>query len=363
MRDARALCQTVARLQQERDDVGFLLTGPENIIREKPDHIVDLQTEVLPLDNPTSVGAFLREWRPDLAVVSRKPLPPRLSQNAAEKMPLILVNFDGSGGTAGPWQKVLGAERRVLRQFSHILVPDEEVAQAVRRSGAETSRVEVTGWLQECMPPLPCDQSEHDRLSAFLGGRPLWLAAGTVADEEPEILRAHRQVSRLSHRLLLVLLPDDPKRGARLAGHLVSEGWAVALRSEGDLPVDDAQIYIADKPDEFGLWYRLAPLSFMGASLVRGPGRDPFEAASLGSAVLSGPNVQGFRDAYERLGIAQAAKLVRNADQLAKAVEALLAPHHAAAMAHAAWELASRGAEVTDRLIDLVITSLDDRGL
>ncbi len=363
LRDARALCHAAARLRDERDDLAILLTRPPGLTQDMIPPLPGLLTDRLPAPEAGEVAAFLKEWHPDLAIWSRGPLQPRLITAAAQDMPIILLNFDGAAAPAGPLQRMLGAEKRLLRQFTRILAPTPEIAQAVRRNGAESTRVEVAGWLQESMPPLPVDAQEHEALAAALGGRPLWLAAGTVPQEEPDLLRAHRQVSRLSHRLLLVLLPESAERGPELAGQLVTQGWRVALRSEGELPQPETQIYVADRSDELGLWYRLAPVSFLGASLARGPGRDPFEAASLGSAVIHGPNVAAFRDAYERLGSADAARLVRNAGQLAEAVEVLLAPHHAAAMAHAAWDIASRGAEVTDRLIEIVMTSLDDRGL
>ena len=52
---------------------------------------------------------------------------------------------------------------------------------------------------------------------------------------------------------------------------------------------------------------------------------------------------------------------MRDTDTLAAAVQALLPPDSAAAMAHAAWEVASRGAEVTDRVVEMVLDTLDRR--
>ena len=50
-------------------------------------------------------------------------------------------------------------------------------------------------------------------------------------------------------------------------------------------------------------------------------------------------------------------------DSLARAVEFLLAPDMVAAMATAAWELTTAGAEATDRIVHLTMDALDARGV
>ena len=53
-------------------------------------------------------------------------------------------------------------------------------------------------------------------------------------------------------------------------------------------------------------------------------GQNPLEPAMLDTAVISGPNVQNFREAYERLIDAGAAKIVEDRDGLAGEVNFLL---------------------------------------
>ena len=75
----------------------------------------------------------------------------------------------------------------------------------------------------------------------------------------------------------------------------------MALRSEGKLPEPGTDIYIADTIGELGLFYALAPVAFIGGSLVPHGGQNPVEAIKLGAAVLTGPNWQNFRDSYTEL--------------------------------------------------------------
>jgi 3-deoxy-D-manno-octulosonic-acid transferase len=69
--------------------------------------------------------------------------------------------------------------------------------------------------------------------------------------------------------------------------------------------------------------------------------------------------VTNFVDIYQRLTEAGAARLVTGPDTLSEAVHELMNPDKAASMAHAAWEVVSQGAEVTDRALDAIFHRLD----
>ena len=101
-------------------------------------------------------------------------------------------------------------------------------------------------------------------------------------------------------------------------------GHNTALRSAGELINDNVDIYVADTLGELGLFFRLAPISFMGKSLVNLGGQNPLEPARLGSAVLFGPHMWNFPDITETLLAAGAAEVVCNPDELTEALNRLL---------------------------------------
>ena len=76
---------------------------------------------------------------------------------------------------------------------------------------------------------------------------------------------------------------------------------------------------------ELGLIYRLAPVVFVGGSLVRHGGQNPIEPAKLGAAILHGPHVWNFAELYEALDNARGAELVSDAARLTAGLGALLA--------------------------------------
>jgi 3-deoxy-D-manno-octulosonic-acid transferase len=63
--------------------------------------------------------------------------------------------------------------------------------------------------------------------------------------------------------------------------------------------------------------YRIAPIVFLGGSLVRHGGQNPIEAAKLGAAIVHGPHIWNFAPIYTALDAAGGAELVTDTGKLA----------------------------------------------
>jgi 3-deoxy-D-manno-octulosonic-acid transferase len=208
---------------------------------------------------------------------------------------------------------------------------------------------------------LPCNERERRDLAATLGSRPVWLAGDLPMAELPEVIAAQRAASRSAHRLLVIVAPRDGADGPAMARRMAEAGLRVTARADGAEPEEAAQAYLAEGTGEMGLWLRLAPLSYVGGTLAGPGGRNPFEAAALGSAILHGPRTAPWETHWQRLAAAGAARLVRTGAELGGAVESLLAPDRVAAMAHGAWDVATQGADAVARAADVIREALDAR--
>ena len=105
---------------------------------------------------------------------------------------------------------------------------------------------------------------------------------------------------------------------------LAARGLRSARRRRGEPITDETDVYLADTMGELGLFYGLAGIAFVGGSLVAKGGHNPFEAARLGCAVLHGPDIGNCAGMAAQLAAAGAAETVSDADELARAVAALL---------------------------------------
>ena len=143
---------------------------------------------------------------------------------------------------------------------------------------------------------------------------------------------------------------------------LRDKGWEVGQSSAGQNAEEAIQILVADGGDEHGLWYRLAPITFIGGTIdPTARPSDPYAPATLGSAVLHGPNLGASPARFQRLAEAGACLRVESADQLGAAVQRLLAPDKAAELAQAGWKVTTESAHVIERLVELINETLDDR--
>lgn len=338
---AQGLSELARRLTEE-DGLTVLGTGAAGAVAPPAEHLAD-------------VKAFLDYWRPELIAVSEGEVRPTLFHEAeARRIPVLLLDGREPALPVGRDGWFPGLLRGALATVRTVLAVDEGAARAFRRAGA--LQVEVAGRMEEQSTALPCLEAERAALAALMATRPVWLAADVPAGEEAAVMQAHRAALRLAHRLLLILVPQDPARAPELAKHMQEvEGWTVALRCRDEEPDPETEVYIVDNPQEYGLWYRLAPVTFLGGSLAgQGAARNPMEPAALGSAILHGPRAGGYGTAFGRLGAARAARAVASGADLAEALGDLLAPDKAARLAQAAWAVSSDGAEVTDSVLDLI---------
>jgi 3-deoxy-D-manno-octulosonic-acid transferase len=125
--------------------------------------------------------------------------------------------------------------------------------------------------------------------------------------------------------LLTVIVPRHPNRGEAIAAVIAASGLHVSLRSHEDLPTATTDIYVADTMGELGLFYRLAPIVFMGGSLVEHGGQNPIEAIKLGTAIVHGPHVFNFTDVYDALDSVGGAKQAGTREALVKQIGQWLA--------------------------------------
>jgi len=360
--ESLALLELIRQLLDEREDLTILVTtGTVSSAGVMADRLPERAIhQYLPLDARAFVRRFLDHWHPDVAVWTESELWPALiCETHALGIPMLLLNARMSKASHDRWRFLRGMARSLLNRFDRALVQDDLTAIYLRRLGLPLERMEVTGTLKEGAAALPVDASDLATMRSEIGGRPVWVASSTHPGEEEKVLEAHRIALRSNPRLLLILVPRHANRGDEIAELLETGHWTFTRRSIGEGPEAEAPVYLADTMGELGLWYRLAPVSFVGGSWEPIGGHNPFEPAALGSAILHGPYVTNFIDIYQRLTEARAARLVSAPQSLAEAVDDLLSPDRAAAMAHAAWEVVSSGADVTERAKAVLLEVLD----
>ncbi|MCK0141295.1 glycosyltransferase N-terminal domain-containing protein [Aliiroseovarius sp. F20344] len=357
--DNEALISLLSPLRAEMGEVTFLVTvqdahflGPDapGFVQQNP-----------PKLDASSISAFLDHWKPDIAIWAGSDIEPLFVSTLDEKStPMLWVNAVPPQERGLTHRFKLGSMRDFLAKIDTVLPMNGAAKQEFIRLGVTADKLRMTGQLLPFSQVPGCDAEERDLIAQKMDARPVWLAVGVDKAELDAILAAHRTLIRKSHRLLLVLIPNEPSLASDLAVTLEQENWIISTRDRDTYPHRDDQIFVVDRGDECGLWMHLASISFIGGTLADGAHQNPLESAGLGSVVLYGPNGGRHAASFERLRNAGAARKVNDAATLAIEIEHLLAPDKAAEMAIAAWDVTTKGADVSEYLVSHLLELLDE---
>ncbi|MBX3519478.1 MAG: 3-deoxy-D-manno-octulosonic acid transferase [Xanthobacteraceae bacterium] len=279
--------------------------------------------QYIPLDAPQFLQSFLDHWQPGLALIAESEFWPNLLLETSNRsIPIVLVNGRLSQRSFSRWKYVKNNAAALLSAFDLCLAQDRDVAERLQQLGAP--RVLTTGNLKFDVPPPPADAADMQEMIRTVHGRPVFLAASTHRGEDEDIVDAHIEVMQKVPDLLTIIVPRHPERGGEIAELVQDYQLVPAMRSRNHLPDRGTNIYVADTLGELGLFYRLAPIVFMGGSLIKHGGQNPIEPAKLDNAILHGPYVHSFTSIYSELNRRHAAATVTDAQSLAASLLRLL---------------------------------------
>lgn len=277
--------------------------------------------QFVPVDTPAAVKRFVDYWKPDAALwIESEFWPNLLSEIAAHKIPLILINGRVSDRSFERWRKFPAFCRELQGLFTKSFGQTDEDARRLRVLGAKDAA--CVGNLKFAAGDLPYDADEFAKLEKQIANRPCWIAASTHEGEEEQL--AFVQNALKTKNALMILAPRHPKRGDEIEKLLKPAGLSVARRSRGEDIAPDTAVYLADTIGEMGLFYRLAQIAFVGGSLVAFGGQNIIEPARLGKAVVCGKYMMNFKEIVAKAVAADALTVVEDKKELAQTLDALL---------------------------------------
>lgn len=278
--------------------------------------------QYVPLDLKFSIKRFIAYWHPDAAITAESEIwPTTMAELARRNIPQIRVNGRMSDRSFDRWTRHAKFAELLFGKLSLVVARSDVDAERYRDLGAWP--VVVSGNLKGDNDPPPCDEGVLNSLRAQIGARPTWAAICTFEGEEEGAAFVHRAL-KPRHGQLTILVPRHPERGDAIEAMLQEKGLTVARRSRNDVITPETDVFLGDTIGEMGLYLRLTEISFVGRSLSAEGGQNPMESAMLDCAILSGPNVQNFRETYQHMVRRGGVRMVRDMEMLAKAVHYLL---------------------------------------
>jgi 3-deoxy-D-manno-octulosonic-acid transferase len=280
----------------------------------------------VPVDTAKATQAFIAGWKPDLAVFVEGEIWPNLliaARGAGIK--IALINARMTAKSAANWAKKQASARFLFNGFDLVLPADERTKMGLSR--LRSAPIGTVGNLKLAASPPKIDLDVLAQVRQAIGNRPTWLAASTHAGEEKVLIMAHNALTMAAPDALLILAPRHPERANDIEVDCRMAGIVPMRRSKGQVPAAHDPIWLWDTMGELGLAMALAPVTFMGGSLVAGVGgHNPVEPAQMGSAIVSGALVHNFENLYQDLEDEGGARIIEDpmSDRIAMAIAGLL---------------------------------------
>ncbi len=301
----------------------LLTTGTVTSAKVVRDRLgTDVIHQYVPLDMKPAISRFLEYWHPDLAIMAESEIwPMTILELGKRHIPQVLVNGRISDRSFPRWKRRHAVADAIFENFALVIAQSELDADRFSTLGALP--VLVSGNLKVDTDAPPADSAALRGYLDQIQGRRTWAAISTFDGEEAAAGEVHRLLKERTG-LLTIVVPRHPERGDAIAEMLEAKGLKVARRTRGDALTPETDVFLGDTIGEMGLYLRMTEIAFVGRSLFAEGGQNPLEPAMLGCAILSGGNVQNFREAYQQLARNGSAKMVRDTEMLAKGVHYLL---------------------------------------
>lgn len=296
------------------------VTGAATAQRMLPEGAVH---QYFPVDGRQAMRRFLDHWRPAAALFVESEVWPVLTDELwRRRVPHVVVNGRMSARSFGQWKWIGGGSKAVFGKIALVLAQTEP--DATRFAALGVRKATALGNLKFDAAPPAAKPEILEELRQAIGGRPVWLAASTHPGEDEMVIAAHKEIAARIDDLVTIVVPRHPERGPSIATLAAAGDVSVTVRSRGEAIPAGAGLYVADTLGELGLFYRLAPVAFVGGSLTDRGGQNPIEAVHLGAAVLHGPDTPNFAEVYGVLDQCKGAVIVRDARELAAMAGGLL---------------------------------------
>lgn len=266
----------------------------------------------VPADLAWAVRLFLARARPCALLVVEIELWPAMLRGAVRAgVPVVMVNGNLLAQSMHPRPGLRGLMQRWVlghyQMFERIFTRTPAYRDRYLALGVDPARVAVVGELKYDQWIDPAQIATGHRLRAqWPDDAAVLMIASSVKDEEPALLHLVQSLMRRPglETLRVVWAPRSPQRFDVLAAALEARGLKVARRSAMEdlsravMPAD-ARILLGDSTGEMNIWYPMADLVFVGASLTDDGGHNIMEPMALGRPVVMGPSIYGIAFAAE----------------------------------------------------------------
>lgn len=319
----------IKALKEQNPEQSILVTTTTSTGAEQIAKLGDLiEHRYMPIDFGFAIKGFLKAVQPKQMLIIETELWPNTLHNVHKAgIPITVVNARLSEKSCQNYAKIQRLFNQLHPCLTQVLCQTDSDAERFERLGVEKKKLSVTGSIKFDIQISEQVKQQGQQLRAQLGkDRPIWIAASTHKGEDEQVLDAHRQVLKSHPNALLVLVPRHPERFDDVFTLCQQQGFKTVRRTSTHAVETNTQVYLGDTMGEMLTLIGAADICFMGGSLIgdKVGGHNVLEPAALGVPIINGPSFFNFKEIVHEMKQNNLIKIVKNEDELARAIVALI---------------------------------------
>jgi len=281
-----------------------------------------------PVDFWPCVAAAFRAVNPDAVVLVEAEIWPEFFWQAKKRgVPICLANARLSDKSHRGYRRYGFLFREHFSALRAVGAPTETDVGRLCEIGCRNEVIEMTGNMKFDGAFSNLDRKlDVSALLRRLGAvkdAPVLVGGSTHDGEERLLAQMFPRLKEHCPGLMLVIVPRHFERAQVVGEQLRALGQRFVFRSQLT-DESGADCLVVDSTGELMLFYEAASVVFVGKSLTAHGGQNPIEPASLGRAIVFGPNMQNFRAVVRSFLEENAAIQVADATELEVTVAELL---------------------------------------
>ncbi|BCG16349.1 lipid IV(A) 3-deoxy-D-manno-octulosonic acid transferase [Vibrio alginolyticus] len=319
----------IKALKEQNPEQSILVTTTTSTGAEQIAKLGDLiEHRYMPIDFGFAIKGFLKSVQPKQMLIIETELWPNTLHNVHKAgIPITVVNARLSEKSCQNYAKIQRLFNQLHPCLTQVLCQTDSDAERFERLGVEKKKLSVTGSIKFDIQISEQVKQQGQQLRAQLGNdRPIWIAASTHKGEDEQVLDAHRQVLKSHPNALLILVPRHPERFDDVFTLCQQQGFKTVRRTSTHAVETNTQVYLGDTMGEMLTLIGAADICFMGGSLIgdKVGGHNVLEPAALGVPIINGPSFFNFKEIVHEMKQNNLIKIVKNEDELARAIVALI---------------------------------------
>ncbi|EGQ9178625.1 lipid IV(A) 3-deoxy-D-manno-octulosonic acid transferase [Vibrio alginolyticus] len=319
----------IKALKEQNPEQSILVTTTTSTGAEQIAKLGDLiEHRYMPIDFGFAIKGFLKSVQPkQMLIIETELWPNTLHHVYKAGIPITVVNARLSEKSCQNYAKIQRLFNQLHPCLTQVLCQTDSDAERFERLGVEKKKLSVTGSIKFDIQISEQVKQQGQQLRAQLGkDRPIWIAASTHKGEDEQVLDAHRQVLKSHPNALLILVPRHPERFDDVFTLCQQQGFKTVRRTSTHAVETNTQVYLGDTMGEMLTLIGAADICFMGGSLIgdKVGGHNVLEPAALGVPIINGPSFFNFKEIVHEMKQNNLIKIVKNEDELARAIVALI---------------------------------------